>query len=85
MNKVAATLLLAGLCLYGGSYGFFRMNHQIIHRTASSCGRNTLHAVDGGDAALIGAAVNGTIAAFYSPLRWLEEAYWHIKDPVWRP
>lgn len=85
MNKAAATLLLVGLCLYAGSYGVFRMNHQIIHRTMAVNGKTTLHSIQGGDAALGGAAINGSIAAFYSPLRWLEEVYWHIQDPVLNP
>lgn len=85
MNRPFAAILLVGLCLYGASYAFFRTNHQIIHRTMEANGRTTLHSIQGGDAALAGAYVNQSIAAFYFPLCWVEKVYWHIQDPVWNP
>jgi hypothetical protein len=73
------------LVLYTLGYGFFRSSHQIIHRIAGVDGTYTLHAIEGGDAALLGAVINAEIAAFYTPLRWLELAYWNVMHPVGSP
>lgn len=73
-------ILLCGHYLAG--YAFFRVNHQIVHRTMSSGGVCTYHEVDGGDAWAVGASINAAIAAAYTPLRWIELACWHVLQPI---
>lgn len=73
------------LSLYISGYGFSRTNHQIVHRISVAGGSYSSHSVVGGDAWFIGAAINGLIAGIYTPLRYVELAYWHIRQPLDSP
>jgi len=42
----------------------------------------TFHAVEGGDAALLGAAMNAQIEIFYLPLCYIELGLWHLICPI---
>ena len=73
-------MLTAGLLLYGFGYVVCRLNKSIVHYTASVDGKCTWHEVDAGDAKL-GSPV-GSIAAVYTPLRFIERTVWRIAKPL---
>ncbi len=60
-------------------YGFCRYAKMVVHYTSFSAGMITLHQVEAGDAKL--ASPNPIIAAFFTPLRWLETRFWNLYQP----
>jgi len=73
------------LSIYTAGYGLFRVGHQIVHRSSVAGDRFSSHSVEGGDAWFIGASINSSIALIYTPLRYVELAYWHFRQPLDRP
>ncbi len=78
-----AGILILGLYLAG--YVFFRVHHQIVHRSSVAGGTYSSHSVEGGDGIMAGAAINGLIALAYTPLRYVEIGYWRIRQPLNSP
>ena len=83
--KASAVVLAGLLLLYVGGYVLLRINHQIIHRSMDDGRCWTGHTICGGDARLIGAAINSDLAAAYAPLCYLELWYWKIRQPLGDP
>ena len=77
-KKIMVGLSLCLGCVYCASYLMFRHNHQIVHRVMKSGDKYTFHAVEGGDAALLGAAMNAQIEIFYLPLCYIERGLWYL-------
>jgi len=67
------------LVVYCLGYGYYRKKKWIVHYTASADGKCTFHNVDSADVKMGGAA--DTVAAFYTPLRYVELAFWKITKP----
>ena len=74
---IALSVLLVVYCL---GYGFYRKEKWIVHYAASVDGKCTFHDVNAADVKMGGAA--DTVAALYTPLRYVELAYWKITKPV---
>ncbi|MDX6696129.1 MAG: hypothetical protein QOF02_3732 [Blastocatellia bacterium] len=68
------------LLLYCVGYAVCRVNRRIVHYTASVDGKCSFHDVDAGDAKMDGTLA--AIAAFYTPLRYVELAFWKIAKPA---
>lgn len=79
LTWVAAVVLL----LYCSGYVVCRTTKLIVHKTMDSGGKYTNHSVIHGDAKL--ASPNTGIAAFYTPLRYVELGYWHLVKPIGSP
>jgi hypothetical protein len=69
------------LVLYLDGYVVFRVEHQMVHHLAVAAAAVSAHRVEAGDAWFIGAAINGSIALAYTPLRYLETAFWYLWQP----
>jgi hypothetical protein len=83
--RIAILILAFLLVVYCLGYGVSRQSHLIVHITAYSRDTNghpiyTAHDVVEGDAKF--ASPNPLIAAFYTPLRYIEVAYWRRAKPV---
>lgn len=71
------------LLIYAAGYAFCRQNHFIVHISACAAGAYSFHDVIDGDAKFAG--FNPLFAAFYTPLRYFEKAYWYIAKPDGSP
>ena len=68
------------LVLYCVGYGYYRHQKWIVHYTASVDGRCTVHDVNAADVKMGGATA--AVAAFYTPLRYMELVCWKIIKPA---
>lgn len=73
---------------YPACYVVARVNHVIVHRSAHTYDAHghqvpSLHEVEAGDGKL--ASPNPLIAAFFTPLRLIEKAAWHLIAPLGKP
>ena len=83
--RIPILLLAFLLVVYCLGYGVSRQSHFIVHITTHSYDTNgnpiyTAHDVVEGDAKF--ASPNPLIAAFYTPLRYIELAYWRAAKPI---
>ena len=86
--RIAILLLAFLLVVYCLGYIVSRQSHFIVHITSRSHDNNgnpiySAHDVVEGDAKL--ASPNPLIAAFYTPLRQIELAYWRWARPIGSP
>jgi hypothetical protein len=65
---------------YATGYVVCRLDKSIVHYTASVDGKCTFHGVDSADVKIASPAP--ALAAFYTPLRYLEIAFWKIRKPA---
>lgn len=73
---------------YPACYVLARTSHLIVHRsshTYDSHGHQvpSSHSVEAGDGKM--ASPNPIIAAFFTPLRWIETAVWYVFVPLGKP
>lgn len=83
-------IALVAFVVYLSGYAFFRYNKQIVHESSHTYddgGRPVYssHEIYGGDAQLVGSAINGMIATAYAPVCQLEKLAWHCARPVGSP
>lgn len=81
---IAIVLLGAYLC----GYGVARHRQLLVHRAAYANGKTDSHRIDTGDWGN-GFNPNSHLAQIcywgFSPLRWIEAGYWHLRHPVDSP
>jgi len=85
MRRCGTIILVAALLLYAGSYVAVRRAHWVIHY----CGYYTDgdrrvvagHRVAAGDPGPMGNPAFALAHHAFTPLRWAETAYWHIRRP----
>lgn len=75
-----ALILGAALLVYCAGYALCRKRQIIVHRSSCAAAQYTSHEVSDGDAKI--ASLNPQLAAFYTPLRYLELFYWHQVRPI---
>ncbi len=84
--SIVIGVLLALYCL---GYIGARLNHKVVHYIAADAsGNHGWHDVTGGDvrdASLTGEFLNARIAAFYTPLRYVELQLWYLACPIGSP
>jgi len=87
MNKKLITIIVAGSVIaYISSYAAIRLTTKaIVHGVGTSDCTYYYHTVDLGDLGPLGGFVTLPLAFFYTPLRWLEEQYWYVIQPVGSP
>ena len=68
------------LALYCLGYGYYRHKKWIVHYTASVDGKCTSHDINAADVKMGGGA--NLVAAFYTPLRYVELAFWKVTKPM---
>jgi len=80
MTRRKRILIAAILGLYCLGYAVVRTQYMIVHTSMGAGDEYTLHDVVAGDAKL--ASPNMLIAAFYTPMCYLERACWYLVKPV---
>jgi hypothetical protein len=68
------------LLLYSAGYVGCRLNKSIVHSAANVAGKCTAHEVAAGDFKMTN--MPSLVAAFYTPLRYLELGVWKIVKPA---
>ena len=79
---------VAGIVLLGAyfaGYALVRSGRLIVHRSSVAGDRYASHSVEPGDARLAGGYINGVVALIYTPLRYAELGYWHLRQPLDSP
>src|SRR5262245_52075130 len=79
--------LMIFLCVYCLGFAFFRLNKQIVHSITYTYSVDGIrvyssHYVSGGDAPMVGAAINAAIAEIYSPACSVEVTAWQAFAPI---
>ncbi len=83
MNKRRSFVLCLTLfTVYCGFYLYIRSNHWIVHRSGFAFGNTDNHRVGFGRVATTQRQIAYLV---YTPLRWAETAYWHLRYPVGKP
>ena len=81
-NGIRLALLVIGglLLVYCLGYVLCRKGSVIVHTTACAGHEYSSHDVVEGDAKIV--SLNPALAAFYTPLRYLEISYWYLTKPL---
>ena len=78
--RLGITLLGGVLGVYFVGYAVCRQSHFVVHISACAADKYSLHDIVEGDAKF--ASPNPALAAFYTPLRYLETFYWYLAKPI---
>ena len=68
------------LIVYSAGYVICRLNKSIVHSAANVGGKCTAHEVQAGDFKMTN--LPAAMAAFYTPLRYVELGVWKIVKPA---
>lgn len=80
LKRKLILILACLLLIYSLGYGVCRYQRWIVHYTASADGKCTYHGVAEGDYKL--GSMNQAATVLYTPLRYVELAYWKLREPV---